>query len=127
MDKKKQLLFVEEEGYVIGRVQEILLGFPEFEVTRSDNGDQARKLLQEKPFDAVIADIYTRGVSGLELLHHAKEMNKEVCVILITGVDNADLAAKALKEGAFDFVIKPPALDRIASILKLFTLLRVRP
>lgn len=123
MDIKK-LLFIEDEGYVIDRVQEILKGFPQFEVTLAGTGEEARKLLKETAFDVVITDIYVRGVSGLELLHHAKDKNKEACVIIITGVDNTDIAAKALKEGAFDFVIKPPALDRIASILKLVTLLK---
>jgi DNA-binding NtrC family response regulator len=125
MDHTKRLLFVEDEGYVIDRVQEILRGFPQFEVTPADTGVEAKRLLEERVFDAVITDIYVSGVSGLELLHYAKEKNKDVCVIIITGVDNADIAAKALKEGAFDFVIKPPALDRLASILKLVTLVRI--
>ena len=124
MDNPKRLLFIEDEGYVIDRVQEILKDFPQFEVTLAGAGEEARKLLKETAYDLVITDIYVRGVSGLELLHHAKEKNKETCVIIITGVDNADIAAKALKEGAFDFVVKPPALDRIASILKLVTLLK---
>ena len=121
---KKQLLFIEEEGYVINRVQEILKNFQQFEVTHAGTSEEARKLLAEKPFEVVITDIYVCGVSGLEILQRAKEKNKETCVIIITGADNADLAAKALKEGAFDFVVKPPALDRIASILKLVTLLK---
>ena len=125
MESKKQLLFVEDEGYVVDRVQEILRGFPQFEVTLADTGGEARRLLEERVFDAVITDIYVRGVSGLELLHYAKEKNKNVCVIIITGADNADLAAKALKEGAFDFIIKPPSLDRLANILKLITLVRI--
>lgn len=124
MDNKKHLLFIEDEGYVIDRVQEILKGFPRFEVTHSCTGQEARKLLEEGAFDVVITDIYVHGVSGLELLHHAKKKNKDVCVIIITGLDNADLAAKALKEGAFDFVIKPPALDRLANIIKLVTLVK---
>ena len=105
-------------------MQELLKNFPQFEVTHAGTSEEARKLLAEKPFEVVITDIYIRGISGLELLQHAKEKNKETCVIIIAGADNADLAAKALKEGAFDFVIKPPALDRIANILKLVTLLK---
>jgi len=124
MDNKKQLLFIEDEGYVVDRVQEILANFPGFEVTRAATGADARKLLLEKAFDVVITDIYMNGVSGLELLHHAKEKNGQTCVIFITGVDNADLAAKALKEGAFDFVVKPATLDRLSNILKLITLVK---
>ena len=110
---------------MISRVDEILADFPQFEVTRTDNGEAARGLLQDKAFDIVVTDIYVRGVSGLELLHKAREKNKEVCVIIITGLDNTDLAAKALKEGALDFVVKPPGLDRLANIFKLVTLVKL--
>ncbi|MBU2575008.1 MAG: response regulator [Elusimicrobia bacterium] len=125
MDNTKRLLFIEDEGYVIARVNEILNNFPQFEITRADNGEEARGLLEDRAFDIVVTDIYVRGVSGLELLYKAREKNKEVCVIIITGLDNADLAAKALKEGALDFVIKPPGLDRLANILKLVTLVKI--
>lgn len=125
MGDKKQLLFIEDEGYVIDRVNEILAGFPQFEVTRADNGEEARKLLDEKPFDIVLTDIYVKGVSGLELLFRARQKNKDAGVIIITALASADLAAKALKEGALDFVVKPPDLDRLANILKLITLVKI--
>ena len=121
---KKQLLFIEDEGYVIGRVNEILAAFPQFEVTHINDAEKARALLEEKPFDIVIADIYLRGASGLEFSFKAREKNKDACVIIITGLDNVDMAAKAVKEGAFDFVMKPPGLDRLASILTMVTLVR---
>ena len=122
--EKKQLLFIEEEGYVVSRVEEILKSFPQFEVTRLGDAEKARALLEEKPFDVVITDIYLRGASGLEFSFKARERNKDACVIVIAGIDSADLAAKAVKEGAFDFVIKPPGLERISNMLKMFTLLR---
>jgi DNA-binding NtrC family response regulator len=122
--EKKQLLFLEDEGYVISRVEELLEAFPQFEVTRTDDAEKARVLLGEKPFDVVITDIYLRGASGLEFSFKAREMNKDACVILIAGIDSAELAAKAVKEGAFDFVIKPPGLERLSSMLKMYTLVR---
>lgn len=125
MEEKKSLLFVEDEGYVVDRVQEILRSFPQFELTRTESGAEARRLLGERAYDLVITDIEAGGVSALELLHHAREKNKDVCVVIITGVGNADLAAKALKEGAFDFVIKPATLDRLAAILKIFVMVRM--
>jgi len=122
--EKKQLLFIEEEGYVVERVGEILAAFPHFEVTRADDAEHIRKLLEEKAFDVVITDIYLRGASGLEFSFKAREKNKDVCVILVTGLDNVDMAAKAVREGAFDFVIKPPGLERLTNILKMVTLVR---
>lgn len=122
--EKKQLLFIEDEGYVLDRVNEILSGFPHFEVTRAGDAEKARALLDEKPFDVVLADIYLRGASGLEFSYKALQKNKDACVVLITGLDGADLAARAVREGAFDFVIKPPGLERLSNILKMLTLVR---
>ena len=124
MPAKKRLLFIEDEGYVIDRVNEILAGFPQFEVTRLDSAEKARALLDQEPFDVVISDIYLRGASGLEFSFKALKKNKDACVILITGLDNADMAAKAVREGAFDFVVKPPGLERLANILKMVTIVR---
>jgi DNA-binding NtrC family response regulator len=124
MPDKKQLLFIEDEAYVVARVDEILAAFPQFEVTRLDDAEKARKLLAEKDFDVVITDVYLRGASALELSYLARERNKDACVIIITGLGNTDMAEKAVKEGAFDFVIKPPGLERLTNILKMVTLVR---
>ena len=121
----KKLLFIEEEAYVIARVDEILKNFPQFEITRTGIAKDAMNLLETGAFDIVITDIYLRGASGLELLYKARKANKDACVILITGVENTELAAKGLKEGALDFVIKPPGLDRLTNILKLVTMVKL--
>lgn len=120
----KQLLFIEDEGYVIARVEEILEAFPWFEVTRTDDAEKARALLEEKTFDVVLTDVYLRGASGLEFSFKAREKNKDACVVMITGIDNAELAEKAVKEGAFDFVVKPPGLERLSTILKLVSVVK---
>lgn len=121
---KKQLLLIEDEGYVTARVEELLAAFPQFEVTRLDDAERARALLDEKPFDIVITDIYLRGASGLEFSFKARQKNPDACVIIIAGIDSAELAAKAVQEGAFDFVVKPPGLERLSSILKLVTVVK---
>lgn len=122
--EKKQLLLLSDEGYVISRVMEILLSFPWFETTRISDAEEARAALEEKSFDLVISDIYLHGASGLEFSFKAREKNPEACVILMTGIDSADMAAKAVKEGAFDFVVKPPGLERLKGLLKMYSLLK---
>lgn len=124
MNDKRDLLFIEDEGYVISRVNAILSAFPQFKVTLLDDAEKARALLAEKPFDIVITDIYLRGAGGLEFSFLAREKNKDACVIFITGPDSAELAAKGVREGAFDFVLKPPGLERLTNILKMVTLAR---
>jgi two-component system, NtrC family, response regulator AtoC len=121
---KKQLLFIEEEGYVIERINKILSDFPKFEITYAENSEMARELLEIKKFDIVLSDIYIRGLSGLEAMHKAKEKNPDVCVIIIAGADTMDLAEKAIKEGAFDYILKPPNLEKLSNILKLLSMVR---
>ena len=121
---KKQLLFIEDEGYVVARIDEILKDFPQFEVTRVAEAEKARELLEEKPFEVVITDIYLHGASGLELSFKAREKNKDACVIIITSLDNVELAAKAVKEGALDYILKPPGLERLKNILRMVTLVK---
>lgn len=122
--KSRKLLFIEDEGYVIARVDELLKGFPNFEVTRTSDADEARRLLKDAAYDVVITDIYVRRASGLELLHKAREKNPGVCGIVITSLENLDLAQKAVKEGAYDFVVKPPGLEKLGSMLKLYSLVK---
>jgi len=121
---KKQILFIEDEKYVIDRVNGILGDFPQFEVTGCREAVQARELLKSRPFDIVITGIYLHGASGLEFSFIAREKNPDACVIVLAAIDNLELANRAVKEGALDFIIKPPGLERLANILKMVTLVR---
>ncbi len=121
---KKQLLLIEDEGYVIDRVNDLLKEFPQFEVNVCTEAGQARELLGSRPFDIVITCVYLRGASGLEFSFKAREKNPDTCVIVLAGLDALEMANKAVKEGALDFVIKPAALERLTNILKMVTLVR---
>ncbi|HOI42816.1 MAG TPA: response regulator [Elusimicrobiales bacterium] len=117
---EKKLLLIEEEGYVVSRLEALFRDFPGLTVSRTSDAEEARLLLADNPYDIVVTDIYARGASGLELSSRALKTNPKCCVIVISGVDNEDLAKKAVAEGAYDYVIKPPGLDKIASLLKLY-------
>jgi two-component system response regulator HydG len=117
---EKKLLLIEEEGYVVSRLEEMFRDLPGLTVSRAGDAEEARLLLADNAYDIVITDIYVRGASGLELSHRALKTNPKCCVIVITGVDNEDLAKKAVAEGAYDYVVKPPSLDKIVSLLKIY-------
>lgn len=123
-EKKKSLLLVEDEGYVTEILDKIFARFhPRFEVLHAASAEEARKMLQERSPDLLIQDIYIPGASGLELLQTAKQKNPKVCVIIIAGSADGDLGQKALKEGAWDFVVKPAELDRIGNLIELWLFL----
>jgi two-component system response regulator FixJ len=58
-------------------------------------------------FDCIVSDVRMPGMSGLELVHHLKEQDIAVPIILITGHGDVDMAVAAIKVGAFDFIEKP--------------------
>src|SRR3989339_1236728 len=112
------LLIVEDQGYVLDTLDRILLKFPEFKVFRATDSETAKALIEEKCPDVLLQDIYVHGTSGLELLQLAKIKNPKVSAIIITGAGDADLGEKALKEGAWAYVMKPPELDKIETLLE---------
>jgi RNA polymerase sigma factor (sigma-70 family) len=58
-------------------------------------------------FDCIVSDVRMPGMSGLDLVHHLKEKDIAVPIILITGHGDVDMAVSAIKIGAFDFIEKP--------------------
>lgn len=126
MDRMVKLLFVEDEPYVIERVNAILKKFDGIEVTHADNQKAVREKLETEVYDIVISDVFIYGISVLEINSLAHEKNPDVCVIVITGASNVDIAEKAVKEKAFDYVIKPPEIEKIESLIKLYLLTRMK-
>jgi len=76
-------------------------------VQTARNGNEARKFLLRQKFDLIILDVQMPGVSGLELMHFALEHGRGAPVVLITAYPNYADAVTAVKEGAFDYVVKP--------------------
>lgn len=127
MGQKPSAIIIEEEAYAIERVREILSRFGSVPVTNVSDAKEARLLLSSNKYDIVISDMYIKGASGLEMLHLSRKTFQEVCFIAVSSVKDEALAQKALKEGAFDYVIKPPGLDRLANILRLAWILKGWP
>ena len=83
-----------------------------FEVEVAENGPAGLHKLREAPFDLLLVDAMMPGMSGMEMLQHARKLNPELICIIITGYATVELAVQAMREGAHDFVAKPfpPAL-----------------
>jgi len=71
------------------------------------------KKFKEKTFDVVLCDIKMPKTDGLEFLQKAVEANSDVPVIMISGHGNIETAVEAVKKGAYDFIQKPPDLNRL--------------
>jgi len=106
------ILVVDDESAIRKALREIL-EFEQYLVTEAENGIDAIIKVKQKKFDVVILDIKMPKMDGLEALERIQEMSPETPVIIISGHANIDTAVEAVKKGAFDFISKPPDLNRL--------------
>ena len=78
-----------------------------FEVEMAENGPSGLHKLQEGVFDILLLDAMMPGMSGLEMLHHVRQLYPDLICIIITGYATVELAVQAMRDGANDFIAKP--------------------
>ena len=84
-------------------------------VGEADDAIQALAQLREHQYDVMVCDVRMPGSSGLDLIGRALEVDPELAIIMLTGVDDAQTAAAALQAGAVDYLVKPLPLGRLAT------------
>lgn len=119
-----KVCIIEELGYVLEKINEYLSEFKNLEINQVDEANKAREILRQQSFDIVITEVYIKGLSALEVNHLAHQKNPQCCVIIITTIDNTDIAQKAVKEGAFDFIIRPSEFEKLQKLIKLYFAVR---
>ncbi|MEF3279356.1 MAG: response regulator [Elusimicrobiota bacterium] len=120
----KKLLFIEDELYVIERVCQMVKKYEDIKIEHVSDAKVAREKLLLLPYDIVITDAFIYGLTALEVNKLAHDKNPDVCVIVICQNSTMDIASKSIKEGAFDYVLKPQDIEKIESLLKLYFLAR---
>jgi len=83
------------------------------EATVCDNAARALDLLRADSFDLILSDVVMPGKSGLELLEDLKKAGLKTPIVLISGQANIEMAVKATKLGALDFLEKPLSTDKL--------------
>jgi putative two-component system response regulator len=84
-------------------------------VGEADGAIEALAQLREHQYDVMVCDVRMPGSSGLDLIGRALEVDPELAIIMLTGVDDAQTAAAALQAGAIDYLVKPLPLGRLAT------------
>lgn len=113
----ERVLVVDDEPSVADVCREYL-GGEGFEVTVAESGEEALKLLPDLRPDVILTDINLPGLSGLEVVRHAKQMDPDACVIVVTGYASTTSAVEALRQGAYEYVTKPFDLEAVHKIVK---------
>jgi response regulator RpfG family c-di-GMP phosphodiesterase len=105
----RRILVVDDEA-AIRRVVVSLLG-GDYECEDACDGAQALEVIARSNFDLVLTDVRMPNLTGLDLLARLRRERPDLVVILITGAPDVRTTAQALNEGAFDYIVKPFALD----------------
>lgn len=111
-DKNPTILITDDEKSIRNSLRDIL-EFEDYNVLEAENGEEVFELLEETRIDLMLLDIKMRGMDGMEILTKLKEENYQFPVIMISGHGNIEIAVEATKKGAFDFIEKPPDLNRL--------------
>ena len=111
------ILIIDDERAIRSTLTEIL-GFEGYKITEASDGEEGIKKFEAKNFDVVLCDIKMPKLDGIEFLSRAKAINADVPIIMISGHGNIETAVEAVKKGAFDYISKPPDLNRLLITLR---------
>jgi two-component system nitrogen regulation response regulator NtrX len=109
-----KILIIEDEE-PIRRVLVKILGEEndQFVISQAEDGKQGTKMIDEDEFDLILCDIKMPKMDGLEVLEGANKKGVTTPFIMLTGHGNIETAVHAMKIGAYDFIPKPPDLNRL--------------
>jgi len=111
------ILIIDDEKSIRNVLKDILQ-HEGYQVEEAPDGEQGLKLFQSKPFDLVLCDIKMPKMDGMEVLQQIMAINTEIPVIMISGHGSIENAVEAVKKGAYDFISKPPDLNRLLITLR---------
>ena len=115
----KKILIIEDEEPIRRVLVRILSEESEdYQILEEEDGKLGLNRLLKEEFDLVLCDIKMPKMDGIEVLQKAKEKEIFVPFILLTGHGNVDTAVEAMKIGAYDFILKPPDLNRLLNAVR---------
>jgi len=112
-----KILIIDDEQSIRTSLREIL-EYEKFEVDEAKDGEEGINLLKKNSYDAAFCDIKMPKVDGLELLEKVQEEGITTQMIMISAHGTIETAVEATKKGAYDFIEKPPDLNRILVTLR---------
>ncbi|MDM1061494.1 sigma-54-dependent Fis family transcriptional regulator [Empedobacter falsenii] len=113
------ILLIEDEQAIRNVLKSILMDEnPKWNVDEAENGAVGLEKIKEKEYDLIISDIKMPLKDGMEVLSEAMEYNPDLTMVMITGHGDVDLAVDAIKKGAYDFISKPPDLNKLLTTVR---------
>ncbi len=113
----KSILVVDDEVAVTNFILVFLMQTGRYDVTIVNDSRRVLPLLVEHSYDVILLDMDMPDVSGMDILRLVSQRRLPIPVVVLTGVGDVDLAVKAMKLGAFDYLIKPVEDETLLSSL----------
>ena len=115
MEKKASVLVVDDERGVRQSFNMVLKD--NYAVFQAESGKEALDIFAENPVDVILLDIILPDGNGLELIEKLKTMSSNTEIIMVTAVKEIQTAVKAIKLGAYDYIVKPFVVEEVKNII----------
>lgn len=106
------ILIIDDEKAIRKTLGEIL-SYEGYKIDEAIDGEEGLKKFKEKSYDVVLTDIKMPKMDGIDFLEKSRESNSDIPIIMISGHGTIETAVEAVKKGAFDYISKPPDLNRL--------------
>jgi len=117
MDERLKIMIIDDESIVGIRLKSSLekIGY---RVEAFTDSKEAMKILAKRNFDIIVTDLKMPAIDGMEIFQFAKNHWPDTKVIMISGYATVETAKDALKEGVYDFIVKPFRISQLREIIK---------
>ena len=114
-----KILIIEDEKAIRNVLSNIVIEEDKnHEVDTAENGLDGFQMLTQNTYDLVLCDIKMPKMDGIELLEKAIAIQPELPIVMISGHGDLDTAVESIKKGAFDYISKPPDLNRLLNTIR---------
>ncbi len=117
INASSKILVVDDDKTVRGFLELFLKTKGFANVVSAENGEDAIKIVEKENVKLILLDVMLPGMNGVEVLRKIKAINKDISVIMITGYPDEEKAKEAIREGVYDYIIKPFDLFYLELIL----------
>ena len=111
------ILIIDDEQAIRKTLTEILR-YEGYKIDEAADGEEGLRKFSDTAYDLVLCDVKMPKMDGIEFLEKSRAINSDVPIIVISGHGNIETAVEAVKKGAFDFISKPPDLNRLLITLR---------
>jgi len=115
-----KILIIEDEAAIRRVLLKILSEEnPDYKVSEAEDGLQGVELIKKENFDLILCDIKMPKMDGIEVLNQIKIIKPETPIVMISGHGDLDTAVQSMRIGAFDYISKPPDLNRLLNTVRI--------